>query len=95
MDTTGAKLIAEERARQIAEEGWSPEHDDNHTGGELAAAAAYYCFPGLEARGLFPKSWNRHWAKRENFFHPTIRDLARAGALIAAEIDRRIRAGGD
>lgn len=34
--------IAAERQRQVTEEGWTPEHDDKHTGGELAAAAANY-----------------------------------------------------
>lgn len=39
---TGIELIAEERQRQITEEGWTPEHDINHTNGQLASAAACY-----------------------------------------------------
>lgn len=34
--------ISLERHRQVDREGWRPEHDDGHVGGELAAAAACY-----------------------------------------------------
>lgn len=34
--------ITRERERQIAEEGWSPHHDDTHKSGEMARAAACY-----------------------------------------------------
>lgn len=34
--------VAAERERQKAVEGWTPEHDDQHTGGQLAKAAACY-----------------------------------------------------
>lgn len=33
--------VVSERRRQIYEEGWSPEHDDEHTDGSLADAAAW------------------------------------------------------
>ena len=32
--------IREERVRQIEKEGWTLEHDDSHTEGEMALAAA-------------------------------------------------------
>jgi hypothetical protein len=38
----GIELIADERTRQISEEGWTPEHDDGHDEGELSAAASVY-----------------------------------------------------
>jgi hypothetical protein len=39
----GVELIAQERQRQIEQEGWTTEHDDNnHQAGELARAAACY-----------------------------------------------------
>ncbi len=41
------EMIAEERERQINQEGYSPEHDDEHDGGELALAAAVYAAPGI------------------------------------------------
>lgn len=87
---TGIELITEERARQISEEGWTPKHDDQHDGGEMACAAACYAISasgGIERSGLWP--WGRVWWKPKN----QVRDLVRAGALIAAEIDRLQRAG--
>jgi hypothetical protein len=42
---TGIELIAEERKRQIEVEGWTAEHDDEHTDGELALAAVCYATP--------------------------------------------------
>jgi glucose/arabinose dehydrogenase len=36
----GVGLIAAERQRQVSQEGWTPEHDDTHTDGSLAGAAA-------------------------------------------------------
>lgn len=90
---TGIERIAAERRRQVEEEGWTPEHDAQHVNGELAEAAAYYCFPdhlkGHALTDLFPPTWSTSWAKREGFPLPTDRDLIKAGALIAAELDRR------
>lgn len=43
--TEGARLIAEERLRQLEKEGWTPQHDDDHSSGELAWAAACYAAP--------------------------------------------------
>ncbi len=79
---SGAELIAAERRRQIEVLGWTPEHDDQHEDGELLYAAEAYMFGD-------PDSWP--WD--EDGFRPTdiIHDLARAGACIAAEIDRRQR----
>ncbi|MCM0757438.1 hypothetical protein M7775_02505, partial [Sporomusa sphaeroides DSM 2875] len=42
---SGIELIAAERQRQISQEGWTPEHDDQHANGELALAAACYAIP--------------------------------------------------
>ncbi|MEZ5768703.1 MAG: hypothetical protein R3D80_14335 [Paracoccaceae bacterium] len=101
---SGIDAIAAERARQIAEEGWTPEHDDAYLLGELADAAACFAIcagvaddalnlsveqidnlsfrEGAVVRHYWP--WHRKWWK------PKTRraDLVRAGALIAAEIDR-------
>jgi hypothetical protein len=80
--------IAAERRRQIEVEDWTPEHDDEHTHGELAIAAACYSVP-LSGRALqgFIRAywpWNQSWWK------PTTRrrNLIKAGALIVAEIER-------
>lgn len=34
--------VAAERQRQMDVEGWTPEHDDQHSRGELAIAAGWY-----------------------------------------------------
>lgn len=91
---TGIELIAEERQRQIEVEGWTPEHDAEHDFGELAGAAACYALSTVfEKDGIgikrvigdfWPSSWDTSWWKPKD----KITDLKRAGALIAAEIDR-------
>jgi hypothetical protein len=87
---TGIELIEEERARQIAVEGWTPEHDATHTHGELAQAASCYATPG--SRRIEGFSIPDEWPFQPEWWKPTpndrIRELVKAGALIAAEIDR-------
>lgn len=93
-------MITRERARQAGIEGWSNRHDDEHTDGSLAIVAALYAtvgtgtslvWPGNTAREAWPDSWDKGYDKRRH--HPRIKQLAIAGALIAAEIDRLQRAG--
>ena len=86
---TGIELIAEERQRQITAEGWTPEHDDEHDNEQLAQAAACYAMPP-RLRGPLPWPWDADWWKPGD----RIRELTKAGALIAAEIDRLQRAAG-
>jgi hypothetical protein len=90
---TGIELIAEERRRQIEVEGWSDRHDSQHDDDELAIAAGCYALTptytrGIRAGHIIPKRWP--W--EEKWWKPTpndrIRELQKAGALIAAEIDR-------
>jgi hypothetical protein len=97
---TGIELIAAERQRQITKERWTPEHDDAHSGHELARAAAFYVKHYVSRAWIFendgpelypdheaPKDewpWARKWWKPSD----PMRDLVKAGALIAAEIDR-------
>jgi len=92
--------IAVERRRQIEAEGWSTEHDDQHTTREMAEAAAcyttYYADMGYvfhtygqeryQSGGAFPGAWpwDKSWWKPKS----PRRDLIRAAALIAAEIER-------
>jgi hypothetical protein len=86
---TGIEIIAEERKRQIEVKNWTPEHDAEHTDESLAMAACHYALPNhLDSPlvNLWPKSWDVHWCKKGQ--STRIRDLAKAGALIAAEIDR-------
>jgi hypothetical protein len=94
---TGAGLIAAERQRQIDEEGYSQRHDAEHVDESLALAACAYAIPSTWRRfksaneagsPSVPVTWP--WAAR--FWRPTpddrVRELVKAGALIAAEIDR-------
>lgn len=95
---TGVELIAAERQRQIEAEGWTPEHDDEYLHGELIRAAVCYALePGTPIREHTPPMW-WPWTWSESWWKPTpgdrIRELTKAGALIAAEIDRLQRATG-
>jgi len=83
---TGIELIAKERERQIAEEGWTKEHDALHVNDELALAAVCYATPPYkDHRGSY-WPWSFDWFKPSPYNR--IRELVKAGALIAAEIDR-------
>jgi len=101
---TGIEIIAAERRRQIDVEGFTPEHDDRDVMGQLACAAAAYALPDktnakivkvekgfwfeawIARKILFPETWDASWWKPSP--NDRIRELAKAGALIAAEIDR-------
>ncbi|MDR7867788.1 MAG: hypothetical protein RIN56_13320 [Sporomusaceae bacterium] len=95
--TKGVQLIAEERQRQIDQEGWTAEHDRQHSRGELAIAAGCYAFPQIVrmawgmAQRLWP--WGLEWWKPCP--EDRIYELQKAGALIAAEIDRLLAEGGE
>ncbi len=84
---TGVGLIEQERQRQIEREGWGAAHDDTHSNGEMARAAACYVMHGIRTKHRPRWPWGREWWKPKD----RIRDLVRAGALIAAEIDRLLR----
>jgi hypothetical protein len=98
----GVARIGAERARQVEQEGFDAAHDDEHTSAELARAAASLALASF----AFDPALNNDRAERlpelSAWLMPAawelgprgpIRDLERAGALIAAEIDRRLRAG--
>ena len=101
----GLTLIGEERMRQITEEGWSIEHDDKHDDCELANAAASYAMDPEVRAGLSVMCYRTMyfndnqapptWPWEANWWKPTpndrIKELVKAGALIAAEIDRLLR----
>jgi hypothetical protein len=91
---TGIERIAAERTRQIEEEGYRPEIDDRWAGGQLAKAAI--CYAAEPQPGEFFSDWRiAAWPWDKGWWKPTpdnrIRELEKAGALIAAEIDRRLR----
>jgi hypothetical protein len=78
--------VIAERQRQIAAEGWTPEHDDSYQNSELADAAACYAIhahnQGFSTPAHWP--WDPSWWKQSG----PRRDLVRAAALILAEIER-------
>lgn len=93
---TGVELIADERKRQVEVEGWTAEHDAEYREEQLALAAASYALPQYSRDALSRKypygdapatwPWLEVWWKPTP--HDRIRELVKAGALIAAEIDR-------
>jgi hypothetical protein len=101
---TALELIAAERARQQAVEGYTTEHDDEHGFTELARAAACYAVGETIYRqdrtssahvffeSLWP--WDEPAADVQHAIgnKPRLRQLAIAGALIVAEIERLQRA---
>lgn len=98
----GIELIAAERMRQWQSEGFSFVHDDGHQLGELSeAGAAYATVASAMIRGVsageFPADMmtaEGKWLWEEESWKPSddpIRNLVKAGALIAAEIDRLLR----
>jgi hypothetical protein len=90
---TGIELIAEERQRQTSKEGWTPEHDDQHDNMQLGEAATCYALCYMEGHETTQGEKNEvppRWPWADEWWKPSdpIRNLVKAGALIAAEIDR-------
>lgn len=99
---TAIEDVLAERKRQIDTEGWTPEHDDQHRGGELVHAASCYALQAVERAWLLgtengeinyrqdalPRDWPDSWA--EEWWKPKNprRDLVRAAAMLIAEIER-------
>ena len=84
--TDGVGLIAAERQRQVSVEGWTPGHDDEHTDSTIAHAAACYAYGAPFISGVTVWPWDASWWKPTP--NDRVRELVKAGALIAAEIDR-------
>jgi hypothetical protein len=93
--------VVRERRRQIGVEGWTPEHDDGHDAGSLAAAGSAYAIAAADKLHPYsqgdadfyrqpPDAWPWHfkWWKPKD---PRTA-LVKAGALILAEIERIDRA---
>jgi len=95
---TGIGLIESERMRQVLHEGFTSTHDDQHTEGELALAGASYALGAVDQEhGVIRPEAPTWWEFSPDWWKPDvdpIRNLAKAGALIAAEIDRLLRLQG-
>ena len=89
------ELVAKERARQINDEGYKREHDDEHTDGSLADAAACYAAnhqyiwkqaPEVPDELWLLWPWDIDFLKKEK--HPRKKQLIISAALLMAEYDR-------
>ena len=96
--------VIAERVRQVSGEGWTPEHDDQHSDGSMALAAACYASNAAtwaskgtaQLREKYPLlSLSFRWPWALEWWKPKSqrRDLVRAAALIIAEIERLDRRG--
>lgn len=95
----GILQIAIERNRQIRQ-GFTPEHDDQHTDGSLARCAQLILM-ACEGGRVNHRDLNRECDEARNWYfgrairvarrHTLVQCLAIAGAMIAAEIDRLTR----
>jgi hypothetical protein len=93
---SGVEIIADERQRQIEVEKFSPESDMHYKMEQLACAAVCYAAPQDRRNSHGYNVLNKFWPWPQNWWKPAkklnaderIKELAKAGALIAAEIDR-------
>jgi|SRR5665213_3084850 len=94
--TPGAEQIAAERQRQIDVEGYTSEHDAEYHRSELGIAALCYLVCALAGSlhledNISALPAPNEWPWDDALWKPStdpIRNLEKAGALIAAEIDR-------
>ncbi len=100
------ELVAKERTRQIVENGYTAEHDDEHTDGSIADAASFYAMTyheipvvynpvdndPLGLRGDYVKiyKWHPRFNKKKKLDRK--QQLIIAAALINSEYDRIVRA---
>lgn len=88
--------VQAERRRQIEAEGWTPKHDDEHSHGQMARAAACYALAGSSAPNDETAALlvSLAWPWDEQWWKPSTarRDLVKACALALAEIERLDRA---
>jgi hypothetical protein len=92
---SGIELIAAERQRQLEVEDWNAQHDDCHDEGEMAQAAICYATPESDRKyhnNYLKPAYLKGWPWEMTQWKPSpdnrIKELTKAGALIAAEIDR-------
>lgn len=88
---TGVEMIAAERQRQVDVEGYTADVDRFQTAALAAAGACYATPAGLRETKRSDSAIPRLWPWGAAFWRPTpddrVRELVKAGALIAAAID--------
>jgi hypothetical protein len=92
--TAAAISVLAERERQVRVEGWTAEHDDKYSHGQLGLAASCYAEEGPRPYGHDYPTCPGRWPWSANYWKPKDyrSNLVRAGALILAEIERLDRA---
>jgi hypothetical protein len=88
---TGVAMIAAERVRQVQDKGWTAEYDSGHDDGSLAHAALMILCDNAGLVLVAPETlepWTHELADHVFNKYGQVDRLVRAGALIAAEIDR-------
>lgn len=87
---TGIDRINAERERQVKEEGWTYEHDNQYSQGELVSAGDAYLFAVEKKTETKPRfwPWDDEWWKPS---HDRVRNLEKAGALYQADTERILR----
>lgn len=85
---TGIELIAEERKHQIDDLGFTPEKDQKLDKGELLMLAQYCVLSNEDHKPT--KIWSKDYLAGLHL-KTRIEQLTIAGAVIAAEIDRRLQ----
>lgn len=96
MMKTGVEMIQAERDRQLQELNHTPDRDDTYANGQLASVASIYAKYATSehfSEGLWLGNMDAAptgWPWRDGLWNPTTpkRMLIKAGALIAAELDR-------
>ena len=99
METFGSELIVKERQRQMYNLGYNSNHDSWHIQSDLAVFAACYILDvaakngevGIEKQSLYAQLAGELMPFDREYWKPEldpIKQLTKAGALIAAEIDR-------
>ena len=89
-ESDGATRIAKERKRQIEKEGYDEEHDAKEPIERMIACAISYAMHDIDEQEADAWwSWDREYYKPKD----RLRNLERAGALIAAAIDKLLKEG--
>lgn len=93
-ESEGVKRISCERRRQIEDEGYDAEHDSEHVADLIQAARCYTIAAAKEEMEGDLKNMAKYplsnWPWEPESWKPTdgvVRNLEKAGALIAAAID--------
>ena len=99
MSATGIDIIQFERFKQLTSCGYGAAHDDAHVDSELVKAAIVYAAPcdldttcAMDLQSLWP--WPDEpptLTDESSSVEERVHELAKAGALIAAEIERLLR----